>query len=1134
MRRKRNLSAPFAAIFDHRTPTLQHPTVSRDFVDGIINSMADSIIVTSTERKIVATNTATCQMLGYTEAELLGQPIEILFTTEDAAILNCDLAQPGNGTEVETFYLTKDRRKIPISFSQTAMLRRSEPSQGIVCVAKDIAERKRAAEDLRESEKRYRDLFENANDIIYTVNLQGDYTSVNKACEKIVGYTNDEALKMNFFQVVAPEYFDDAKRRLARKKGEQPQSAYELEIIAKDGRRVRLEVKSRLIYENGMPKGVQGTARDITERTRAETERQVISEIVQGVGTTSDVSELLQLIHSSIRKILPAENCYVALYDKQSGLLDLPLCVDKYDPVASSMKLGKGLTAYVLRKGRPFLGTTDDILGLLESREIELVGTLPAVWLGVPLQTPTETVGVLVVQDYEDKHAYSKRDVEFLTSVGGQIALAIERKRGEEALRLNEAKFKDLFDHAPVAYHELDREGRIVRVNLTELRMLGYTAEEMEGEPAWKFILEKSSSAAVKATLSGKVAAQPFENTFICKDGSSRSMLVEDQLILDPTGEIQGLRTTLHDISERKQIEVDLKRARDAALESARLKSEFLANMSHEIRTPMNGVIGMACLLLDTKLDEEQRDFAETIRASGDSLLTIINDILDFSKIEAGKLKFEILDFDLSNTVESTIESLAERARVKQLELASLIDNDVPTYLCGDPGRFRQVLNNLLGNALKFTEKGEVVLRVQRESETDGEVVVRVSVNDTGIGISEAAQRSLFQAFTQADGSTTRKYGGTGLGLAISKQLVELMGGTIGASSVLGQGSTFWFTARLGKQPAGVSALKPNVAALKGLSALIVDDNATNRKILSHRVDSWGMTSNLAESGSQALEMLRDAATRGRAYDLAILDLMMPEMDGFELAQSIKTDPRIAAVCLVLLTSFSQRSDGMAAREAGIAGYLTKPVRQSQLFDCLTSAVGKSADCSGPDADLLSISSIAARQSLQQAKPISDKLILLAEDNIVNQKVAVRQLKQLGYRADAVANGWEAVEALGRISYDLILMDCQMPEMDGYEATAEIRRREGAGKHIPIVALTAHALEGDRAKCIEAGMDDYISKPVKQEELMAALERLLGDNGLDTNACTTSKPSMRVSLKQPRELLGEDLNKVAHLDLLQV
>jgi len=1072
---------------------MQDTTFSRDFVDGIINSMADSLIVISRDRKIVATNAATCRMLGYTKAELIGQQVEMLFAVEDATILSREVARPGKSTETETFYLTKDRRKIPISFSQSVMLHNSEPSRGIVCIAKDIAERKRAAEDLLESEKRYRDLFENANDIIYTVNLQGDYTSVNKACEKIVGYTNEEALKMNLSQVIAPDYVADARERLARKPGEQEQSAYEVEIIAKDGHRVRLEVKSRLIFENGIAKGVQGTARDVTERTRAETERRVIAEIVQGVGTTSDVKELLQLVHRSIGEILPAENCYVALYEKQSGLLDLPLCVDKYDPVASSMKLGKGLTAYVLRKGRSFLGSREEIRGLVEAQEIELVGTLPAAWLGVPLQTPTETVGVLVVQHYEDKHAYSQLDVEFLTSVGGQIALAIERKRGEEALRLNEAKFKDLFDHAPVAYHELDSEGCIVRVNLTELRMLGYTAAEMEGEPAWKFILEKSSRAAVKATLSGELAPQPFESTFIRKDGSLRSMLVEDQLIFDSARQIQGLRTTLHDISERKQIEVDLERARDAALESTRLKSEFLANMSHEIRTPMNGVIGMAGLLLDTELDGEQRDFAETIRTSGDSLLTIINDILDFSKIEAGQLKFETLDFDLSNIVESTIESLAERATVNQLELASLIDNDVPIQLCGDPGRLRQILTNLLGNALKFTEQGEVFVHVQRESETEDEVFIRVSVNDTGIGISEAAQRRLFQAFTQADGSTTRKYGGTGLGLAISKQLVELMGGTIGVTSILGHSSTFWFTARLGKQPAGASA-KSKVTDLQGLHALIVDDNATNRKILWHQLDSWGMSADLIESGAKALELLRAAAVRGKAYDLAVLDLMMPGMDGFELARSIKADPTIAPVCLVLLTSFGQRSDDVAALEAGIAGYLTKPVRQSQLFDCLRRAVGKSAKEGRPDIASSASSGAASRPDLQQARPLSDKLILLAEDNIVNQKVAVRQLKQLGYRADAVANGWEAIEALGRISYDLILMDCQMPEMDGYEATAEIRRHEGSGKRIPIVALTAHALEGDRAKCIEAGMDDYISKPVKQEELMATLERLLGDN----------------------------------------
>jgi two-component system sensor histidine kinase/response regulator len=838
----------------------------------------------------------------------------------------------------------------------------------------EILERKQMEVALREGEERYRDLFENANDIIYTHDLQGNYTSVNKACERIIGYTNEEAMGMNMVQVVAPEYLDEARQLLARKSAEKTAAAYELEIVAKDGRRVMIEVNSRLTCKDGKPSGVQGMARDVTERKRAEAERQIIAEIVQGIITSSNLDELLALAHSSIRKLLYAENCFVTLYDNATHLMHFEFWADKFDPVPEPRPVGTNFSSYVLKTSQPILLTEATKKRLYEQGKIELSGTDSASWLGVPLRTPHGTIGVLAVQHYEEAVAYTQRDLEFLSAVGNQIALAIERKRGER----------------------------------------------------------------------------------------------------------------------------ELEKARDAALESARLKSEFLANMSHEIRTPMNGVIGMTGLLLDTELDDEQRDFAETIRSSGDALLTIINDILDFSKIEAGKLQFESLDFELGNAVESTIELLAERAHSKRIELASLIHQDVPTALRGDPGRLRQILTNLIGNAIKFTEHGGVVVRAQKDSETDQDAVVRFSIQDTGIGISEAAQQNLFQAFTQADGSTTRKYGGTGLGLAISKQLVELMGGQIGVISVAGQGSTFWFTARFEKQPDCSGALKQRPASLTGLRALIVDDNETNRKILAHQLNSWGMTYEQADSGMRALELLRRAQAKGQPYNLAILDLMMPEMDGFELAREIKSDPAIAAVPLVLLTSFGQRGDSTTAREAGIAAYLTKPVRQSQLFDCLANVISQSAGTDAP-IPINETAGLVTRHMLAETKTMPNKLILIAEDNVVNQKVAIRQLLKLGYRADAVADGREALEALERIPYDLVLMDCQMPEMDGYEATAKIRWREGRKKHTPIIAMTAHALEGDRAKCIAAGMDDYISKPVKPEELGRLLEQFLRDVSEDSD-----------------------------------
>ena len=666
-----------------------------------------------------------------------------------------------------------------------------------------------------------------------------------------------------------------------------------------------------------------------------------------------------------------------------------------------------------------------------------------------------------------------------LTASGGLVLAAMLWVRSlRRTVRAQTARLAAQIGSASDWIYTVNGTGGITSFNAAGERMTGYTAEEAL-HLLFKRMVHPSDLPAFRDYSQlrsdfGQTVTQQFRVQR--KDGTEVWVEAKSTPVRQTDGQVEWLGVA-RDITERKEIEAQLQQAKEIAEETARAKSEFLANMSHEIRTPMNGVIGMCNLLLDTSLNPEQRDFTETMRHSAEALLTVINDILDFSKIEAGKLRFEMLDFDLRETVEGTIELLAARAALKGIELNVFIPCQLPCLLKGDSGRLRQVLMNLVGNAIKFTEQGEVSVSVTVEQETADAVELKFSVTDTGIGISDEAQARLFQPFSQADTSTTRKHGGTGLGLAISKRIVEQMGGKVTLTSKAGEGSTFEFIARLAKQ--NTPRIHLDVSALNGVRALVVDDNATNRKIVHHFVISWGMRNGAAPTGAEALVILREAVLAKDPYRLVLLDYQMPEMDGLDLARAIKKDPTLAGLQLIMLTSLGTRLSDEVMAETGIAKCLQKPVRQSELFNAIASVL--------TDPGSISLPARPAELEIVEAAPQCLR-VLLAEDNLVNQKVALRQLRKLGYAADAVGDGAAAIDALQRSHYDVVIMDCHMPEMDGYEATRMIRQRNDLG-HTYIIAMTANAMQGDREKCLEAGMDDYVSKPTRITDLEQALER---------------------------------------------
>ncbi len=897
--------------------------------------------------------------------------------------------------------------------------------------------------------ERYRELFENAREMVFTCGLRGHITSFNKAACDITGYEAIKVIGMRFLDMVAPEDVEKAQAGFESDGDEKCPKTCEVQILRTDGRRITLEMSTRLIFSEGAPLGWQGIARDVTERKRT--------------------AEALRKTNETLRAVIEASPVAIMAVAPDGTVMKWNRAAERIFGWTEEEVLGRFLPIVPEEKREEFGYLREKVLAGNALSDMELLrlrkdGSFVDVSLSTSAIHDAKGNAIAIVEVMED---------------------ITVRKRAEEELR----KLSQAVEQTPACVVITDAQGTIEYVNPQFTATTGYTREEALGMNP-RILNSGECSPEVyrhlwKTITSGREWRGEFHNRK--KNGE----LYWESAIISPVRNEQGAITHFlavkENITERKRTEQELHKAKESAEVANRAKSEFLANMSHEIRTPMNGIIGMTELVLDTQLNPEQREYMGMVRESADSLLTLINAILDFSKIEAGKFSLDLTEFDLGDHLDSTLKFLAPRAHQKGLEMIYNIAPEVPPGLIGDPTRLRQILVNLVGNAVKFTDRGEIAVRAEVQSLLDDRVALHFSVTDTGIGIPLEKQQVIFQAFSQADSSTTRKYGGTGLGLAISAHLVEMMGGKIWVESEVGQGSTFHFTAHFGL-PKVVSAPSPRMEKvdLTNLPVLVVDDNSTNLRILEAMLRHWKMRPTLADAGARGLELMLEHKGSGEPFPLVLIDAMMPLMDGFALAEKIKRDPTLAGATIMMLTSAGQRGDAARCRELGIAAYLIKPIRQSDLLDAILMALGKPAQ--GKVRPAL-ITCYSLRKSQRRLH------VLLAEDNLVNRQLAVRLLEKAGHTVVAAGNGREAVDLLEGSAgqgFDLVLMDVQMPVLDGFRTTALIREKESAGgRHIPIIAMTAHALKGDRERCLAAGMDGYVTKPISSAKLFDAIDALV-------------------------------------------
>ncbi len=923
---------------------------------------------------------------------------------------------------------------------------------------------------LRASESFYQSLVETLPQNILRKDAEGRFTFANQRFCQAIGKTREQILGKTDFDLfpaeLASKYHRDDLRVMSTQENLDTIEAHQ----GAHGEKLFVHViKTPLHDHSGRVIGIQGIFWDVTQRKRIEEElayerdllRSLLDHIPDRIYFKDIYSRFMRCSRSMAQRLNLSDPEHVV------GKTDF----DFYPP----------------EQAREYFNDEQRILQtrepLINKLEVQRGPDDSEIWASVTKVPFFNQNGVI-------------------TGLVGLSRDVTQLKLTEKALRQAEEKYRAIYENSVEGIFQTTRDGHFLSANPALARMYGFDSPQQLvsalTDIAHQLYVDPERREQFRKLVREQGSVTGFESEIYRNNGTRIWISESARPVNDPAGNLEYYEGTVEDITARKKLDLERERAREAALEIARTKAQFLANMSHEIRTPMNAIIGMTDMLADTRLGPEQREYVDTIHHSTDALLSIINDILDFSKMEAGKLSLEIIDFDLRDIVETTVEMLAERAHKKDIELACWIEPGLPGRLRGDPVRLRQVLTNLTSNAVKFTDAGQVVIRVHRPPGAADAHLLRFDVNDTGIGIPEDAMRRIFQEFTQADGSTTRKYGGTGLGLTISKQLVEMMGGKIGVQSTPGSGSTFWFEIPFAAaesapaEPGPLSAGPTLAECLDGRRLLLVDDTPAYREILRQQLAAPGAELIETESAAEALATLSEAAQAGRPFSVVLIDLDIDDSDGLSLAQNIRNLPDLADTRIVMLSTLLNRLPPSTLAATGISACLVKPIRQARLAECLREVLSLPAGNSGqaPDVDTPAPPVASPTDAVRQVR------ILLAEDNVVNQRVALKQLKKLGFSADAVANGIEVLSALQRIPYDIIIMDCQMPEMDGYEVTSRIRGG-GSDSYIHlrsapyIIALTANAMQGDRERCLSLGMNDYLTKPLHLHQLERALQRAL-------------------------------------------